>query len=73
MATAIFIVYGDEIKDDMTNVEVVETNIIPNVGEYISLSRGTYIVLKKIVDYKQVEAYIIGNPERGEERIFIFV
>ena len=69
----IFIVFGDKIKKDFSNVKSIDTKVVPNIGEEISLKSGWYKVKRKLINYIQVEEYDLDSSERGGESIYIFV
>ena len=70
---AFFVVFGDEITKDMSNVKVIETKVIPNIGEQINFQDKNWRVKDKLISYKQVEGYDIKDPDRGGEMIYCFV
>jgi hypothetical protein len=61
----IFIVFGNSLNKDLSNVQTINTDIIPNVGERIYLKSGGYLIKDKIINYSQVEHYGIDDPNRG--------
>lgn len=71
---SIFIVFGNNVNSDFSNVKSLTTRIIPNKDEKFVFDRKKYLVIDKIIDYTQVEHYNnIDDPERGQEIIYIFV
>lgn len=69
----IFVVFGDKIEKDFSNVKTINTKVIPSLGDEIRLVSGLYQVKRKLIDYYGVEGYELDNPDRGGERIYIFV
>lgn len=67
-----FIVFGKLANSDFSNMKFIETKVIPNIGEKISLKQGTFEVIDKLINLKNVEDYELDNPDRGGEMIFIF-
>lgn len=71
---SIFIVFGKEIKKDFSNVQVLKTKQIPNIGECFAIKGGVFRVIDKMIDYRQVEDYDIDKDDgRGGEIIYIYV
>ena len=69
----IFIVLGNTLKEDFSNVVTIDTKIIPNVGEEIYFQKTSSVVKRKVINYAQVEDYDLDNPNRGKEVIYIFI
>ena len=69
----IFLVFGDKIKEDFSNVKSIDTTIVPNIGEELVLKSGWYKVRRKSINYMHVEDYELDSTERGGEMIYIFV
>ena len=63
----------DKIEKDFSNVKSIDTKVVPNIGEEISLKSGWYKVKRKLINYTQVEGYDLDSSERGGESIYIFV
>ena len=52
---------------------VIESTIIPNIGDTI-LIKNTYVkVIDKIINYKMVEGYELNGEGRGGEMIWLIV
>lgn len=71
--TCIFIVDGNYIKEDFSNVTTIDTKVVPNIGEKIYFRRETRRVVDKIINYSQVEDYDLKDSGRGKETIYIFI
>lgn len=69
----IFIVFGNEVNKDFTNIKTINTKVVPNVGDEISLKNGWFRVKRKLINYTQVEDFELDSLERGGESIYIFV
>lgn len=67
------LVFGKEIKEDFSNVRVLKTKQIPNIGECLTIKTGVFKVIGKMIDYRQVENYDIDEDGRGGELIYIYV
>ncbi len=72
-AKCIMLVFGNEIDKDFSNITSIDTKIIPNVGEEISIKKGLFKVKRKVINYRNVEDYDFDNSERGGELIYIFI
>ena len=73
MTKCIFLVKGEVVLKDYSNVSTINTKIIPNIGESIVTKEGMHIVNNKVVDYRQVEGYTLEDEGRGQELIYIFI
>ncbi len=69
----IFIVFGDEVDVNFSNVKSIDTKVVPNIGEEINIKKGLFEVRRKVISYKNVEEHDLSSPERGGELIYIFV
>lgn len=72
-AKNIFVVFGEEIDKEFSNIKTIDTKVVPNIGEQIAISRTAYKVVNKLIDYSSVEDYELKDVDRGRERIYIFV
>ena len=70
---AIFIVFGEEVAKDFSNIKSIQTKVIPNIGEEIIFEGILYKVHRKVINYKHVEDYDLKDKDRGKEMICIFV
>lgn len=71
--TCIFLVFGQEVDKDLSNLKTINTKVVPNVGEEIIFRGGLYKVKRKVINYSQVENHAIDSDERGKEMIYIFI
>ena len=69
----IFIVFGNHIQDDPSNLKSINTKVIPLTGDTIALNSGIYTVIGRCINYTQVQNYQPDSKERGGEVIYIFV
>ena len=69
----IFIVFGKEVNNNLSNVKSIATKVVPNIGETITMQRELYRVIDKNINYSSVEDYDIDEEGRGKETIWIFV
>jgi hypothetical protein len=70
----VFLVFGRLIEKDFSNVKSLTTKTIPNIGEVIRLKKGTFRVVEKLVDYRQVEDYNeLEDVDRGGELVYLFL
>lgn len=71
--TCIFIVDGNYLKEDLSNMKVIDTKVVPNIGERIHFRGETRKVVNKVINYSQVESYDLKDLDRGKEMIYIFI
>lgn len=71
--TCIFIVEGNYLKEDLSNMKVISTKVVPNIGERIVFRGETRKVVDKVINYSQVESYDLKDLDRGKEMIYIFI
>jgi len=70
---SIFLVYGDKIDEKWSNVKSLDTKVVPNIGETLMMTAGSYRVIDKVIDYRQVSGYDGSSPDRGGELVYIFI
>jgi len=73
MPTSMMVVDGPVFREDRSNVRVVNTTVIPNIGDHIFLGGKTYKVNFKNINYSQVEDYELEEEGRGSEMVYVFV
>jgi hypothetical protein len=70
----IFIVFGQFVERDFSNVKSVVTKVVPNIGERIFFEGYKYKVHDKLINYTSVEDFDdMEDSRRGKEVIWIFV
>lgn len=70
----IFIVFGSKCNEDWSNYRSLATKVIPNIGDEIRIDSKWWKVIRKMIDYTQVDCYTeIDDPGRGGEIVTIFV
>lgn len=69
-----FLVLGNSVNKDYSNIKVIKTTVIPNVGDIIAFkNKVVRKVTGKMINYTQVEDYNeLDDPDRGCEMIHIF-
>ena len=73
LPNSFYIVFGSSINPNVDNVKVVNSLVIPNIGETIIYDKKVYLVTAKTITYQHVFKYDLNNSDRGKEMIFIFV
>ena len=71
--TCIFLVFGNQINNDFSNVKAIDTKVIPNKDDFLALKEGVYLVTGRYINYKNVEDYTETSPDRGGELIYIYL
>jgi len=69
----IFVVFGKFIEKDLSNIQTINTKVIPNKGDVITFGNRRFEVINRVIDYSQVYGYNRDSKERGGEGIYIFV
>lgn len=70
----IFLVFGNEVKKDFSNVKSITTKVVPNIGESIIIFKEQYTVVSKNINYSSVEDYDnLNDADRGKETIWIYL
>lgn len=67
------IVFGSEINENLSNIKVIESLIIPNINDIIFYDKKHYLVINKMINYQQILNYELNQNGRGREMIYIFV
>lgn len=71
---SIFLVFGTKLNNDLDNVQVLNSIIIPNTDDTISFDSKRWKVIGKHISYSNVQEYeYFDDPDRGAELIYIFV
>lgn len=47
----IFIVYGKTVNSDFSNIKVLKTKVIPNIGDTICVFGERLKVINRLIDY----------------------
>jgi hypothetical protein len=71
----ITVILGDYMKSDGSNIiQSLFADTVPQIGaEFMSSKIGRCKVKNVIYDYTQVDKYDYESPERGGERVWLFV
>lgn len=70
-ATSFFVVFGDKLNEDFSNVRVINSLIIPQIGNTIRCFDEALRVVGVFIDYDNVDKYEKDDPERGGEYVYI--
>ena len=70
-ATSFFVVFGDKPNEDFSNVRVINSLIIPQIGNTIRCFDKVLRVVGVLIDYKNVDKYEGDDPKRGGEYVYI--
>lgn len=70
-ATSFFVVFGDKPNEDFSNVRVINSLIIPQIGYKIRCFDKVLRVVDVFIDYKNVDKYEKDDPKRGGECVYI--
>jgi len=70
-ATSFFVVFGDKPNEDFSNVRVINSLIIPQIGNTIRCFDKVLRVVGVLIDYKNVDEYEKDDPKRGGETVYI--
>lgn len=71
--SSIFVIFDDVIAEDFSNMQTINTRVIPNIGDTIRVRSNNYLVTNRVIVYSHVEGYELNDPDRGSEVIFIYV
>lgn len=70
-ATSFFVIFGDKPNEDFSNVRVINSLIIPQIGNTIRCFNKVLRVVDVFIDYKNVDKYEKDDPDRGGEYVYI--
>ena len=70
-ATSFFVIFGDKPNEDFSNVRVINSLIIPQIGNTIRCFNKVLRVVDVFIDYKNVDKYEGDDPKRGGEYVYI--
>lgn len=68
-----FIIFGNKLNDKFDNIKLINSQIIPNVGEIINYNKTKWLIKSKMIDYDQVKSHVLNSEERGRENIYVFI
>lgn len=71
-ASSFFVVFGDKPNEDFSNLKVIDSLIIPQIGNKIRCFNKKLKVVDVFIDYKNVDNYRGDDPGRGGEQIYVF-
>lgn len=71
--SCIFVIFGNTVDEDLSNMKTINTRVIPNIGDTIVVKNDRYLVHNRLIYYSNVEGYELNDPDRGSEVIFIYV